>query len=316
VEDGRSRYSPAMSQPNESSNIQHRALELSDLLASAVETAGGSVVQVSARRGIGSSGIVWSADGVVVAADHNVQREDEITVGLPDGSTVPARLAGRDPSTDLAVLRVEASGLATPEWSDLADARVGHLVLGLLRPGSSVRATLGIVSALGGEWRTPAGGRIERYVQTDLAILKGFSGSLVVDARGRALGLGTAGLLRGHALAVPRETLSRVVEALLAHGRIPRGFLGVGLMPVLLPTAIAESVGGRIGLMVVSVQPDSAAERGDIRLGDVLVAFEGQPLGDLGQLHALMSERVGAEVTLRVSRAGELRDVRVVLAAR
>jgi S1-C subfamily serine protease len=306
-----------MSQTNEHpSDIQSRALELSELLASAVETAGRSVVQVSARRGIGSSGIVWSSDGVLVAAHHNVQREEDISVGLPDGSTLPARLVGRDPGTDLAVLRVEASGLATPEWSDLADARVGHLVLGLLRPGSSVRATLGILSALGEPWRGPGGGRIDRFIQTDLAILKGFSGSLVVDVRGRALGLGTAGLLRGHALAVPRETLARVVEAVLAHGRVPRGYLGVGLVPVMLPPALAEGTGQPVGLMVVSVQPGSAAEQGGVLLGDILVAFDGQPLGDLGQLHALMSEKVEAASTLRVSRAGELRDLDVVLTGR
>ena len=302
-----------MSQTNDYSSP---ALDLSELLASVVEKAGDSVVQVAARRGIGSTGVAWSEDGVVVAADHNVQREEEITLGLPDGSTVPARLVGRDPSTDLAVLRAEASGLALPEWADLAGVKVGHLALGVLRPGRSVRATFGIVSAVGEEWRTPGGGRLDRYVQTDLDILKGFSGSLVVDVRGRALGLGTAGLLRGHAMVVPPATLKRVVTALLEHGRIPRGQLGVGLVPVRLPPSF-PAAGPATGLMVVMVQPGSAADKSGVLLGDILIELDRHPVADLSQLHSLLSEeRVGTPLTLHLLRAGELRTLEVTLQAR
>jgi S1-C subfamily serine protease len=302
---------------NNASGIESQILGLSELLATVVETAGRSVVQVSARRGIGSSGVVWSADGVVVAAEHNIQREDEITLGLPDGATVPARLVGRDPSTDVAVLRADASGLAVPEWADLSGLKVGHLALGVLRPGRSVRATFGIISAVGEEWRTPAGGRLERYVQTDLGILKGFSGSLIADVRGRALGLGTAGLLRGHAMTVPPETLQRVVGALLEHGRIPRGQLGVGLLPLQLPANLEEATGQATGLMVVMIQPGSAAEKAGVLVGDILIALDGIPVSDLSQLHALLSqERVGTATELRVVRAGEVRTISVTIQAR
>jgi S1-C subfamily serine protease len=302
---------------SETHEFESQAVDLSELLATVVERAGGSVVQVSARRGIGSSGVVWSADGVVVAADHNIQREEDITLGLPDGSTVPARLVGRDSSTDIAVLRAEASGLAVPEWADLAAVKVGHLALGVLRPGRSVRATFGIVSAVGEEWRTPAGGKLDRYVQTDLGILKGFSGSLVVDVRGRALGLGTAGLLRGHAMVVPSETLKRVVGSLLEHGRIPRGQLGVGLVPLRLPAPLEEATGQSTGLMVVMVQPGSAAEKAGVLLGDILISLEGHSVSDLSQLHSLLSqERIGAASALKLIRAGELRTIEVTLQAR
>jgi S1-C subfamily serine protease len=297
--------------------IESQAFELSELLAGAVARAGESVVQVSARRGVGSSGVVWSADGVVVAADHNIEREEEITLGLPDGSAVPAKLIGRDPSTDIAVLRAEASGLAVPEWGGVAALKVGHLALGVLRPGRSVRATFGIVSALGDEWRTPGGGRLDRYVQTDLGILKGFSGSLIADVKGRALGLGTAGLLRGHAMVIPPETLKRVVGALLEHGRIPRGQLGLGLVPLRLPAPLEEATGQPTALMVVLIQPGSAAEKAGILLGDILISLDGHPVSDLSQLHSLLGEdRVGKPATLDLVRAGERKTIEVTIQAR
>jgi S1-C subfamily serine protease len=301
------------------SNEHHNpAIELSELLAATVERAGDGVVQVAARRGMGSSGVVWSSDGLIVAADHNIEREEDITVGLPDGSTVSASLVGRDPSTDVAVLRVEASGLAVPEWSDLSGLKVGHLVLNLLRPGRSIRAILGIVGALGREaWRTPAGGRLDLYFQAALEIQKGSSGSLLVDAAGRALGLGTAGLLRGHLLAIPPATLKRVVESLLTHGRIPRGYLGLALVPVRLPASVEATAGQPVGLMVAGVQPGSSAETAGVLLGDVLISLDGEPVADLGQLHALLSaERIGRESALRVVRAGEVREVRVTIGSR
>lgn len=301
-----------------SNEIRNPAIELSELLAATVEKRAGSVVQVSARRGTGSSGVVWSADGVIVAADHNIEREEDISVGLAEGSTVPAKLAGRDPGTDVAVLRVEASGLAVPEWSDLSGLKVGHLVLNLLRPGRSIRALLGIVGALSREeWRTPAGGRLDLYLQAALDIQKGSSGSLLVDAAGRALGLGTAGLLRGHLLGIPHATLQRIVESLLAHGRIPRGYLGLALVPVRLPAPVEEAAGQPVGLMVAGVQPGSSAETAGVLLGDILISLDGETVTDLGQLHALLSaERIGRASALRLVRAGEVREIQVTIGSR
>lgn len=294
------------------------AIELSEILATTVETAGRSVVQVAARRGMGSSGVVWSEDGLIVAADHNIEREEDITVGLPDGTTVPAQLVGRDPSTDVALLRVDASDLAMPDWSDLSGLKVGHLVLNLLRPGRSVRALLGIVGALGREaWRTPAGGRLDLYLHAGVEIQKGSSGSLLVDMAGRALGLATAGLQRGHLLAIPPETLKRIVESLLKHGRIPRGYLGLALVPVRLPASVEEAAGQPVGLMVAGVQPGSSAETSGVLLGDILISLDGETVADLGQLHGLLSaERIGQESVLRLVRAGEIREVRVTIGAR
>jgi S1-C subfamily serine protease len=291
--------------------------QFSNALAAAVEIAGASVVRVEARRRGPSSGIVWSSDGVIVTADHKIEREDGIEVGLPDGRKVPARLAGRDPGTDLAILRAEATGLQPAAWAGIETLKVGHLALALSRPGQTIRASLGVVSALGDEWRTPTGGKIDHYLETDVTHQRGFTGGLLIDVTGQGLGLNDAGLRRGRGTAIPPATLQRVVESLLAHGGIRRGYLGVGAHPVRLPTPIAEQAGHPVGLIVVAVEPGSPAETGGVLLGDVLLSLDGHPVGHLGELQSLLSEeRAGGEATLRILRAGEVREMKVTLGAR
>jgi S1-C subfamily serine protease len=290
---------------------------LSDALAATVEASGPSVVKVDARDRLAASGIVWSADGVVVTAHHVVERDDDIGVGLPDGRTVAAALVGRDPSTDLAVLRAEATGLTPPAWSDASGARVGHLVLAVGRPGHKAMATLGIISALGESWRTPAGGQVDRYVQTDVVMYPGFSGGPLVDAKGQALGLNTSALLRGVSMAMPAATLRRVVETLLVHGRVRRGYLGVGAQPVRLPAALAQQLGQETGLLLVSVEPGGPAEQGGLLLGDTIVALAGQPVAAMDDLlDGLSGERVGVAVPVRVVRGGQVQELTVVIGER
>jgi S1-C subfamily serine protease len=289
---------------------------LSNDLAEIVERRGPSVVRVESSRMPGS-GIVWSADGVIVAASHSIEGEDGIEVGLADGANVPAALVGRDPTTDLAVLRVSTAGLPVPVWTDPAGVKVGNLVLGLSRPGRSVRASLGVVSVRGDSWRTPSGGLLDQYVQTDLARHPGFSGSLLVGVTGEAIGLNTAGLLRGVALAVSGPTLRRVVDALLAHGAVRRGFLGIGTYPVRLPPPLEKEAGQPIALMLVSIEPGSPAEKAGLRLGDALLTFAGQALKHPSDLLGLLDgERIGSEVAIRLLRAGELRDLVLTVGTR
>jgi S1-C subfamily serine protease len=291
--------------------------DLSDALATTVETAGAGVVRVEARQRLAASGIVWSADGVVVTAHHVVEQEENIALGLPGGSSVAASLVGRDPTTDLAVLRAEggqAAGLAAATWAGAETVRVGHLVLGLGRPGRSVQATLGIVSALGESWRTPAGGRVEPYLQTDLVMYPGFSGGPLVDSAGRVLGVNTSALLRGVSLAVPTPTVRQVVETLLAHGRVRRGYLGVGAQAVRLPEALAQQLGQETALLLMSVEPDSPAAHGGLMLGDTIVAFDGQPVRHMDDLLALLSgDRVGSSAPVRLVRGGQVQDLTVIV---
>jgi S1-C subfamily serine protease len=285
------------------------ANDLSSRLVAVVERAAPSVVRVEGRRRGASSGVVFAADSVVTA-HHCLEWDDGIRVGLADGTTVTAVVVGRDPTTDLALLKVQGSALAAPAWADPADVKVGHLVLGLSRPDRSVRAGLGIVAAAGDAWRTPAGGRIDRYIETDLGLHSGFSGGLVVDASGRALGLKTAGLVRGAPLVVPPSTVRRVVEALTAHGHVRRGFLGVGTMPVRLGPEQEKALGQPAALLVTSVQPDTAAARAGVLLGDALLAFDGHVLNRPGDLFARLDEdAIGRSVPLRLLRAGTVKDV-------
>jgi S1-C subfamily serine protease len=289
---------------------------LSDELAGAVERGGRSVVRVEGRRRGPSSGVVWS-DGTVVTANHVLEWDEDVRVGLPSGEAVTATVAGRDPGTDLAVLRIEASGLQPASWADPDRLRVGHLVLALSRPGRSVRAGLGVVSAVGEAWRTRSGGRLDRYVQADVGLHPGVSGGLLVDAAGGGVGLGTAGLVRGTCLAVPAPTLRRVIEALLAHGHVRRGFLGIGSFPVPLPSPIRETLGQTGALLIVSVQPGSPASAAGLVLGDVLVSVEGQAVTQPGDLLPFLDpDRIGTELAIRLLRAGEVRDARLGIGER
>ncbi len=292
-------------------------LNLSEALASIVQAVGPGVVRVEARRRLPASGIVWSSDGVIVTAHHVVERSEGIRVGLPDGHTVPATLAGHDPAIDLAVLRAQATGLAVPMWGEPKDLRVGHLVLALARPGQAVSATLGIVSALDESWRTPAGGLLDLYLQTDVVMYPGFSGGPLVDAGGQVVGLNSSALWRGISLAVPTPTLRQGVETLLAYGRARRGYLGIGAQPVRLPSALARQLGQETGLLLASVEPDSPADRGGLLVGDIIVAIDGQPMRQMDDLlAALRSARAGSAAAVRIVRGGQVQELTVVIGER
>lgn len=289
-------------------------LNLSNAMGELVEAAGPSIVRVEARRRLPASGIVYSADGLIVTANHVVEQDDEITVGLGDGTTAKATLVGRDPATDLALLRSEHGGLTAANWVDAADLKVGHLMLALGRPGRTVQATLGIVSALGGQWRTGGGGDIDHYLQTDVVMYPGFSGGPLVNAAGQVAGVNSSALGRGVSLAVPAATVKRIVDALATHGKMPRGYLGVGVQPVRLSDALQETAGQETGLMLMSVEPDSPAAQGGLIQGDVIVHFDGQPVRGLDELQALLGgERIGKATPVRIVRSGQVQDVQVTL---
>ncbi len=289
--------------------------QLSDNMAAGVEAASQYTVRVEGRRRLPATGIVWSADGVILTTHHAVTREEELRVGLPDGSIVPAVLVGRDPSRDIAVLRVEADGLAVPTWTD--ELAVGQMVLALGRPGQTVRAALGIISALGGGWRTPAGGHVERYIQPDVVMYPGFSGGPLIDASGNVLGMNTSALLRRSDITLPSQTLRQAVEALLEHGHIRHGYLGVALQPVRLPADLAEKLGQETGLLVLSVEQGSPAEASGLLLGDSIVAVDGSPVRHIDELHAELTEqRIGNAVRVQIVRGGEVRDVDVIVGTR
>jgi S1-C subfamily serine protease len=290
---------------------------LSNDLADAVASASTWIVAIHARRRIPSSGIVWQP-GVIVTANHTVSRDEEIRLTLPDGSSAPATLAGRDPATDIAVLRTDAK-LAAADRADPDHLQVGRLVLAVGRPGPEVTATLGIVSAVGGEWRTWHGGRIDRFIRLDLSIYDGFSGGALVEAGGRVLGLNTSGLARAMALALPQSTVQRVTDELLQRGRVARGYLGVAMQPVRLPRAMRQKLelNGAVGLVIVNLETGGPAERAGLLLGDLIIGIEGHDVSDPSDLlRYLGSDSVGRRVNLSIIRAGEIRTVGIEIGER
>lgn len=276
----------------------HSLSELSTQLAQAVEIGGQAVVAVHGRPQIPSSGILWQ-DGVVVTSDHTLKRDEDLTLTLPDGRTVPATLAGRDGGTDLAVLRIESTGAPAAKVAADASLKPGNLVLALGRRGENgIGASFGVISSIGGAWRTWRGGQIERFIAPDVNIYYGFSGGALVDVEGNIIGLNTSGLTRGSGVTVPASTVSRVIGDLLTSGRVRRGYLGVGLHPVSLPD-------GRNGLVVLSIEPDGPAAKAGVFVGDVLVALEGQPVSDTDEVQShLGADKVGKPLEAGIVRGG------------
>jgi S1-C subfamily serine protease len=292
---------------------------VSNELADAVERAGAGVVTVDARRRHPATGIVWTADGLVVTANHVVERDEEIEVGLPDGRTVGAALVGRDPGSDLAVLRVEATDL-TPLERTASEPRVGNLTLAIGRPGpSGPMASLGVVTAVAGPLRFRGGGGLERYVRAGVAMLPGFSGGPLVDSAGRLIGLNSSTLGRAGQLTVLAESIDATVATLLQHGRVRRGYLGVGAQGVQLPDALARALdnGQEQGLLIVSVERGGPADAAGLMLGDVILAIDGESVGQVEQLQErLTGDRVGRSVPVRIARGGEPREIGVTIGER
>jgi S1-C subfamily serine protease len=289
---------------------------LSESFANAVEAGAESVVRVEGRRRLAASGIAWEKPGLIITANHVVQRDEKLRVGLPTGESLEAELIGRDPSLDMALLKVDHA-LSSKAWKVSDDIRVGHLVLALGRPGSDVMATHGIVGALGEAWLMPHHGIKERLIHTDVVMYPGFSGGPLVDTQGSILGMNTSGLMRGISVTVPLEVVSIRVDALLEYGYIRRGFLGVSLQPVRLPSGVKRKVEQETGLLVAGVEEGSPAEKAGIFQGDVLISIEDEPLrfpDDLMQ--GLGIDRIGKEMSLRVIRGGELMQIEVVVGDR
>lgn len=292
---------------------------LSDDLANAVERAGKSIVAVKARRNVAAGGVIWS-QGVVVTADHVIEHEDDITVILPDGKDVKATLAGRDPGTDIAVLRIGNQDLPNAEVGDSSALRVGHVALAVARPGGGgLAASIGIISAVSGNWRSWRGGQIDALIRADLTLYPGFSGGPLVDAAGRVVGINTSGLSRGLPLTIPTATIKRVTETLLSGGQISRGYLGVGLQPVKLPADLANRLGltQQGGLMVVDLAEGGPAATGGVLLGDILVALSEKPVDDTSDVQLFLDPgTVGTQTAARVIRGGELRTLTLTIGER
>ena len=282
---------------------------LSNDLAAAVERAGKSVVAVHARPRFSSAGVIWRP-GVIVTAEHTIRREEEITVTLPDGTDHPATLAGADAGTDIAVLKLaEAAGEAATLSS--AELRPGYLALAIGRSeNSGVNATLGIISAVSGSWRTWRGGRLDQYIRLDLNMYPSSSGAAVIDTSGAVIGIATSGLSRIAGLAIPASTINRVTDEIISRGRVARGYLGVGLQPV-------NVTDHQKGLIVLSIEHKGPADEAGLLVGDILLSLGGKTVTDTGDVQtALESVAVGQAIEAALLRGGAARQVTITVGER
>jgi len=281
--------------------------DLSKEIEALVEKASQSVVRVDARRGRAGTGIVWDT-GLVLTANHVVEQEEDIEVVVDDKSA-KASLVGRDPATDLALLKVD--GLSAPAMprAKVSDLKPGQIVLAIGRPGS-LKATFGTISAVSSSWRGWRGSEIEHLIQTSAPLYPGFSGGPLVDADGRAVGMNSWVFGRGDGRAIAMDVAERVVESLRADGRIKRPYLGIGTQQVPLPDAVKARVNQDSGLLIVAIEPQSPADKAGLMQGDTLVALDGTVTKNLEDLYAgLRKIKVGASQTVKVVRPGEVKEI-------
>jgi S1-C subfamily serine protease len=300
-------------------NMSAELIELSNALADATDRAAKSAVAIHTEPRGSSSGVVWRA-GLIVTAEHALGRDEDIQVTLPDGHVVPSHLVGRDASTDLAVLKCADAVSAVAEASDISTIKPGNLALivGRTRASGPV-AALGVVSLVALERHTWGGASLSPYLRLDVSLQPTAVGGVVIDAHGRAIGMATPRFARFGALAVPAPTVNRVLDTLLKKGRIPRGYLGVGLQPVRLPEALRQTLKRpeTTAAIVLEVEPNGPADKAGIVIGDILVFFGGRAITGLEDLHAqLAAETIGKPLVAQFVRGGTLQEASIVVGER
>jgi S1-C subfamily serine protease len=289
-------------------------IELSNALAQVTDRVAASVVAMHTEARGSSSGVIWH-QGVIVTAEHALRRDEEIQATLPDGRVVPATLAGRDPSTDLAVLKCADAGNHFIERGDASEVKAGSisLVVGRTRASGPV-AALGVVSLVVAERHTWTGSSLAPYIRLDVGLQPTAVGGAVVDAHGKVLGIASPRFARFGAIAIPAATVDRVAETLLKKGRIPRGYLGVALQPVRLPEHLRQSLQHkeRTAAIILEVEPDGPAHKAGILIGDILISLAGQPVSRPENVQShLQSENIGKSLAAKILRGGAVRDVAI-----
>jgi S1-C subfamily serine protease len=294
-------------------------IDLSNQLAGAVERGAGSIVAVHARPQLASTGVHWR-DGLVVTTNGTIRRDRDITVTLPDGKQIEATLQGRDPSTDVAVLRIRAGALPVATLEDAGALRPGNLVLALARlDDTGPRAAFGAVSVVGGAWRPWGSGEIDRLILSDVNLYPGFGGGPLVDTAGQVLGINSGRLSRPYTTTLPAETVTRVIGQLASRGYVRRGYLGATMQPVELQEQLRTRLGvdRRGGLLVVTIEPDGPSAAGGLLVGDVIIGIGGKPVAEPEDvLKVLDGDTAGRTLTLELVRGGRLEQLEVLIGER
>ena len=284
----------------------------SDQTAQLVERVAQSVVAV--HGGSRASGIHWRP-GVIVTAEETLERDEDIKLTLAGGRQVAATLAGRDPSTDVAVLRFQPDGLAAAEIATAA-LRPGHLALAIGSHEGAAIASLGIVGYVGSAWQSWRGGTIDSLLRLDLSLHRFAEGGALVDVNGRVLGMTVFGPRR-RVLAIPSSTIDRAVDQLLSKGHIARGYLGAGLQNVRLGRGAKDATDVKRGILVVSIDPEGPAARAGLVVGDIITAWNGKPVVQVREVMRLLGpDSVGTSVDLQLLRAGAPTNLKVTIGER
>ena len=293
----------------------HPLALLSDQLAGLVDGAARGIVAVHGGRRWSTSGIHWRP-GVIVTAEESLERDEDITVSLPDGRRVAASLAGRDPSTDVAVLRFQPDGLPVANTGDAAALRPGHLVLAVGRHEDGTVVSQGIVGFAGGAWQSRHGGTIDHRFRLDLALSPSGEGGALVDVSGHVLGMTVPGPWR-RVIAIPTSTIDRAVDQLLAKGHVARGYLGAGLQRVRRGLKREDGATTGRGLLVASLDSDGPAARAGLLIGDVITAWNGTPTTRVREAMRLLgTDSVGTIADLALIRGGAPASVKVTIGER
>jgi S1-C subfamily serine protease len=287
--------------------------EMSNGLADAVKKAAVFTVTVDDGRGYPSTGVVYK-NGLVVTAAQAVDSEDEIRVVLSDGKTVKARLAGRDPSHDLAALKLEEETTNVAEISD-GDVRVGELVLALGRPtDDGVQASLGVVGVAKGNYGGGHGPAVEGVMRADATRYPGFSGGPLIDTEGRVVGINTFGFQYGSSLTIPVATAWAIADKLESEGSVKRGYLGLRSQPVEIPEGVELGRKQESGLLVVAIEKGSPAGESSLMVGDIIFGVDGAEISDHeGLIRKLSEGLVGKTIKLNVIRAGGTQEVEITV---
>src|SRR5262245_9850739 len=288
----------------------------SDHAAERVERTAGIVVAVQGGGRWPSSGIHWRS-GVIVTAEEVLERDENIKLTLPGGRVANASLAGRDPTTDVAVLRFQPDGLPVAPTTE-ASLRAGHVVVAVGSYDGAPLAARGIVALAGGAWHSVRGGTIDRLIRLDLALSPAAEGGALVDLQGRVIGMTVLGPRR-RALSIPSSTIDRTVDQLLARGHVFHGYLGAGLQSVKGERTSngSQTSAGQRGVLVVSIDPNGPSARAGILVGDIVTAWNGQPIERVREIMRLLGpESIGSTVDLRLIRGGTPTALQVVIGER
>jgi S1-C subfamily serine protease len=300
-------------------NMSAELVELSNALAESTDHAAGSAVAIHTETRGSSSGVIWRP-GVVVTAQHALRRDEEIQLTLPDGRVMAATLAGRDPSTDVAVMKCAEAATAASEIGDVTSLKPGSLalVVGRTRASGPI-AGLAVVSLVAAKRNTWAGASLAPYVRLDIGLQPTAVGGAVLDAHGRTVGMATPRFARFGAIAIPALIVNRVVDILLQKGRIPLGYLGVGLQPVRLPDALRQSLhrNETSAAMVLEVEPNGPANKAGIMIGDILISLASRPVTRLEDIYSqLQGEVIGKALAIQFVRGGVIQEANIVVGER